>query len=101
VLAIGDCAAVPGARFACYTAAPQGLYAAGALARRITGREAKPYSPLPYVALAVTLGRKDAVGQFTRGDDTPRRAYVAGRTAVVLKELASRGAAFNARTGLT
>ncbi|MGR4878102.1 hypothetical protein ACIPUC_01515 [Streptomyces sp. LARHCF249] len=39
------------------------------------------------------------MGQFTRPDDTLRRAYVTGRTAVVIKEMASRGGKYGARTG--
>ncbi|KIF05732.1 hypothetical protein PL81_11510 [Streptomyces sp. RSD-27] len=96
--ASGDCAAVPGSRFACALAGPQAAHAADALARLIEGRRPKPYSPC-YVARAVTLGRKNAVGQFTRPDDSRRRAYLTGRTAVVIKELASRGGKFGARTG--
>ncbi|MEU6236779.1 hypothetical protein [Kitasatospora sp. NPDC047058] len=68
------------------------------LARLIAGRAPRPYAPR-YVARAVTLGRRNAVGQFTRADDTLRKAGVAGRTAVVIKELASRGGKFGARTG--
>jgi hypothetical protein len=52
-----------------------------------------------YVALGVSLGRNDAVGQFTHRDDTPRRTYVAGRTGVVVKELATRSARYGAGTG--
>ncbi|MFG3510008.1 NAD(P)/FAD-dependent oxidoreductase [Streptomyces sp. NPDC047821] len=98
IFAVGDCAAVPGARFACALAAPQAAHAVNTLARLIAGREPTPYA-VRYVARAVTLGRKNAVGQFTRPDDTLRRAYVTGRTAVVIKELASRGGKFGARTG--
>ncbi|MFF3841434.1 NAD(P)/FAD-dependent oxidoreductase [Streptomyces sp. NPDC001930] len=98
LFAVGDCAAVPGARFACALATPQAAHAADTLARLIEGRKPEPYA-LRYVARAVTLGRNNAVGQFTRPDDTLRRAYVTGRTAVVIKELASRGGRYGARTG--
>ncbi|MFF4443362.1 NAD(P)/FAD-dependent oxidoreductase [Streptomyces sp. NPDC001502] len=98
IFVVGDCAAVPGARFACALATPQAAHAANTLARLIEGRKPESYS-LRYVARAVTLGRKNAVGQFTRPDDTLRRAYVTGRTAVVIKELASRGGKYGARTG--
>ncbi|MFD7262661.1 FAD-dependent oxidoreductase [Streptomyces sp. NPDC059874] len=98
IFAVGDCAAVPGARFACALAAPQAAHAVDTLAHLIEGRKPEPYS-LRYVARAVTLGRKNAVGQFTRPDDTLRRAYLTGRTAVAIKELASRGGKYGARTG--
>ncbi|MFG2986007.1 NAD(P)/FAD-dependent oxidoreductase [Streptomyces sp. NPDC048258] len=98
IFVVGDCAAVPGARFACALAAPQAAHAANTLARLIEGRRPEPYS-LRYVARAVTLGRKDAVGQFTRLDDSLRRTCFTGRTAAVVKELASRGGKYAARTG--
>ncbi|WP_327418073.1 NAD(P)/FAD-dependent oxidoreductase [Streptomyces sp. NBC_01233] len=98
IFAVGDCAAVPGARFACALATPQAAHAANTLARLSEGRTPEPYS-LRYVARAVTLGRRDAVGQFTRTDDSLRRAYFTGRTAAVVKELASRGGQYGARTG--
>ncbi|MFF3014904.1 NAD(P)/FAD-dependent oxidoreductase [Streptomyces sp. NPDC057939] len=98
IFAVGDCAAVPGARFACALAVPQAAHAVDTLVRLTDGRTPEAYSPR-YVARAVTLGRKDAVGQFTRPDDTLRRGYVTGRTAVVIKEMASRGGKYGARTG--
>ncbi|MDX3537548.1 FAD-dependent oxidoreductase [Streptomyces sp. MB09-01] len=98
IFVVGDCAAVPGARFACALATPQAAHAVDTLARLSEGRQPEPYS-LRYLARAVTLGRKDAVGQFTRADDSLRRAYVTGRTAAVIKELASRGGKYGARTG--
>ena len=98
IFAVGDCAAVPGARFACALATPQAAHAVDVLARLIQGRKPKPYSPR-YRARAVTLGRKNAVGQFTHPDDTLRRVYVTGHTAAVIKEMASRGGKYGARTG--
>ncbi|MFJ3879951.1 NAD(P)/FAD-dependent oxidoreductase [Streptomyces sp. NPDC090077] len=98
IFVVGDCAAVPGARFACALAGPQAVHAADTLVRLIGGREPEPYAPR-YVARAVTLGRKGAVAQFTRPDDTLRRTSLTGRTAVVVKELASRGGKYGARTG--
>jgi NADH dehydrogenase len=98
VFAIGDCAGVPGTRFACQSATDQAGRAATALAAMIAGRRPKPYS-VRYLARCVTLGRRAAVAQFTHLDDTPRDAALSGRTAVVLKELATRGAKFGARTG--
>lgn len=98
IFVVGDCAAVPGARLACQTAQPQAVHAANNLARLIKGHTIRPYS-MGYLARGVSLGREDAVGQFTRRDDTLRRAYIAGRAGVVVKEVASRGAKFLARTG--
>ncbi|KUJ68536.1 hypothetical protein ACZ90_18295 [Streptomyces albus subsp. albus] len=98
IFVVGDCAAVPGARFACALAGPQAAHAVDTLTRRLRGRKPEPYSPR-YIARAVSLGRKRAVGQLTRPDDTLRRIYVTGRTGAVIKELASRGGKYGARTG--
>ncbi|MGW7344130.1 FAD-dependent oxidoreductase [Streptomyces sp. NPDC054854] len=98
IFAVGDCAAVPGARFACALAVPQAAHAVDTLVRLTEGRVPEPYLPR-YVARAVTLGRKNAVGRSNRPDDTLRRGYVTGRTAVVIKEMASRGGKYGARTG--
>lgn len=99
IFAVGDCAAVPGARFACQSAGPQAAQAANSIARRAGGRALKPYA-VRYVSLCISLGRGDAVLQPTRRDDSPLRTYLAGRTAVVLKETACRGGKYGARTGL-
>ncbi|QNP76050.1 FAD-dependent oxidoreductase [Streptomyces roseirectus] len=96
---VGDCAAVPGARFACALAGPQGAHAADTLARILAGRDPEAFS-VRYLARAVTLGRHDAVGQLTERDDTLRPTRFTGRTAVVIKELATRGGKFGARTGI-
>ncbi|ASO18981.1 NADH dehydrogenase FAD-containing subunit [Actinoalloteichus hoggarensis] len=69
ILAVVDCAAVPGARMACRVAGPPGAHAADTRARTIGGRDLVPYS-VRHLARAVSLGRRDAVGQFTRRDDT-------------------------------
>ncbi|WP_043625947.1 NAD(P)/FAD-dependent oxidoreductase [Nonomuraea candida] len=98
IFVVGDCAAVPRARMACQTAQPQAAYAAGALARLIGGRTPEPYS-MGYLAQTVSLGRQDAVSQFTHLDDTLRRAYVAGRAGVAVKEATCRTAKYVARTG--
>ncbi|MYX99136.1 FAD-dependent oxidoreductase [Streptomyces sp. SID486] len=98
IFAVGDCAAVPGARFACALATPQAAHAADTLVRVADGRRPEPFA-VRYVGRAVTLGRRSAVGQFTRRDDTLRRAGVSGRTAAAIKELASRGGKYAARTG--
>ncbi|MPZ86379.1 MAG: hypothetical protein GEV28_40820 [Actinophytocola sp.] len=78
IFVVGDCAAVPGARPGCRTAQPHGIHAANTLARLVKGHKPEPHSVL-YFAQGVKLGRKDAVVQVTRRDDTARRRYFAGR----------------------
>ncbi|MFI6638777.1 NAD(P)/FAD-dependent oxidoreductase [Streptomyces sp. NPDC050504] len=98
IFVVGDCAAVPGTRFACQSAGPQGAVAVNNLARLLKGRAPEPYA-MRYVARGVTLGREEAVAQFTHRDDTLRGGYLAGRTAARVKELGSRGAKYGARAG--
>lgn len=98
IFAVGDCAAVPGARFACYTALPQALRGADNFARIHTGHKPKPHS-FPYFARGVWLGRKYAVTQLTHADDSLRDAAFGGRTSLVLKEMATHSAYASARAG--
>ncbi|MGW6728806.1 NAD(P)/FAD-dependent oxidoreductase [Nocardia sp. NPDC055029] len=98
VFVIGDCAAVPGARMACATAAPQGAHAVDTLVRMIEGREPRAYS-MGYGGQALSIGRRDAVVQSSRRDDSPLPVSFAGRGAAFTKERIVRYAAWTARTG--
>ncbi|WP_027502424.1 NAD(P)/FAD-dependent oxidoreductase [Rhodococcus sp. UNC363MFTsu5.1] len=97
IFVVGDCAAVPGARLSCATAAPQGAHAADTLARMAKGRNPKPYS-MGYTGQALSLGRKNGVVQASRRDDRLRRLYVTGRVAAISKEWVSRYAKYGSRT---
>ncbi|TJZ54423.1 dehydrogenase [Streptomyces piniterrae] len=97
IFAVGDCAAVPGARSSCATASPQGAHAADNLIRIVKGRKPEPYS-MGYAGQALSLGRKDALIQASRRDDTVRRLYIAGRAAAVAKERVCRYAKYGSRT---
>ncbi|TCO52608.1 NAD(P)/FAD-dependent oxidoreductase [Actinocrispum wychmicini] len=94
VYAIGD-AAVAGARMACQTGMPMGAFVASDMARALAGRESKPVR-FRYVWQNISLGRRDGVTQFTRFDDTPRRAVLTGRASARFKEFVTRGAAWAA-----
>jgi NADH dehydrogenase len=89
VYAIGDAAAIQQAwgtiHGTCQSGMPSGAHAADAIARRLTGKPARPFR-FGYIHQPVCLGRKDAVIQFTHADDTPRRWYLKGRWAVAYKE---------------
>ncbi|MFC4125548.1 NAD(P)/FAD-dependent oxidoreductase [Nocardia rhizosphaerae] len=98
IFAVGDCAAVPGTRMACATAAPQAMHAADTLARTIAGRTPKPFA-MGYAGQALSLGRRDALVQATRLDDRPLPVSYAGRLAAFTKERIVRYAAWSARTG--
>ncbi|MEU4647557.1 NAD(P)/FAD-dependent oxidoreductase [Nocardia fluminea] len=98
VFVVGDCAAVPGMRMACATAAPQGAHAADTLARMSKGREPRPFS-LGYSGQGLSLGRHDGLVQATDRNDVARRLYLSGSVASFTKERISRYAAYASRTG--
>jgi NADH dehydrogenase FAD-containing subunit len=92
VYAVGDAAAVQ-QRYGvlhgtCQSGIPTGVHAAASIARQLKGKQPKPFR-FGYVHQPVSLGRHDAVIQFTRPDDTPGRFYLAGRWAVAYKETVS------------
>ncbi|WP_199549691.1 NAD(P)/FAD-dependent oxidoreductase [Streptomyces sp. N35] len=90
--AIGDAARVEQAwgtlHGTCQSGIPTAAYTADAIARRLRGRAVKPFR-FGYIHQPVSLGRRDAVIQFTRPDETPRRMYLKGRSAVFYKETVS------------
>ncbi|NGO76496.1 FAD-dependent oxidoreductase [Streptomyces sp. YC504] len=90
--AIGDAARVEQAwgtlHGTCQSGIPTAAYTADAIARRLRGRTVKPFR-FGYIHQPVSLGRRDAVIQFTRPDETPRRMYLKGRSAVFYKETVS------------
>ncbi|MER7170103.1 NAD(P)/FAD-dependent oxidoreductase [Streptomyces mesophilus] len=90
--AIGDAARVEQAwgtlHGTCQSGIPTAAYTADAIARRLRGRTVKPFR-FGYIHQPVSIGRRDAVIQFTRPDETPRRMYLKGRSAVLYKETVS------------
>ncbi|MET0418188.1 MAG: FAD-dependent oxidoreductase [Actinoplanes sp.] len=92
VYAVGDAAAVRQAygmlHGTCQSGMPTGVHAANSIARELSGRAARPFR-FGYYHVPVSLGRRDAVIQFTRPDDSPRRWRLTGRAAVWYKETVS------------
>ena len=92
VYAIGDAAAIRQSygfmHGTCQSGIPTSLHAASSLVRELNGKQPKPFR-FGYVHQPVSLGRHDAVIQFTHPDDTPGRFYLAGRLAVAYKETVS------------
>lgn len=90
--AIGDAAAVRMAwgqiHGTCQSGMPTGAYTADTVARDLRGKKVKPFR-FGYFHQPVSLGRKDAVIQFTKADDTAGRFYLTGRAAVMYKESVS------------
>jgi NADH dehydrogenase FAD-containing subunit len=92
IRAIGDAAAVRQnwgtIHGTCQSGLPTATYAADAVALALRGKQARPFR-FGYFHQPVSLGRRDAVIQFTHADDTPRRGFLTGRAAVLYKESVS------------
>ncbi|MFI6582458.1 NAD(P)/FAD-dependent oxidoreductase [Embleya sp. NPDC050493] len=92
VYAIGDAAAVRQTygviHGTCQSGIPTAQHAADSIARQVRGKEPEPFR-FGYIHQPVSLGRNDAVIQFTRPDDTPRGFVLTGRPAVAYKEFVS------------
>jgi NADH:ubiquinone reductase (H+-translocating) len=90
VFAIGDAAAIRLAwgeiHGTCQSGIPSGAHAADNLGRLARGRKLKPFR-FGYWHQPVSVGRNDAVIQFTKRNDEPRRLYLTGGRAVRYKEL--------------
>jgi NADH dehydrogenase FAD-containing subunit len=89
VYAIGDAAAIRQGygvmHGTCQGGMPSGVHAALSIDRVLRGRRPKPFR-FGYYHTPVSLGRGDAVVQFTRPDGSPRRIHLTGRAAVRYKE---------------
>ncbi|MGW6729161.1 NAD(P)/FAD-dependent oxidoreductase [Nocardia sp. NPDC055029] len=90
--AVGDAAAVRQAwgqvHGTCQSGLPTAAYAADAIAAELRGKPVRPFR-FGYFHQPVSLGRRDAVIQFTHADDTPRRIYLTGWAARTYKEMVS------------
>jgi NADH dehydrogenase len=89
VYAVGDAAAI-GQGYGvmhgtCQSGMPTGVHAAVSIVRALKGKPPKPFR-FGYYHTPVSLGRHDAVVQFTHPDDSPRRIYLTGRVAARYKE---------------
>ncbi|MGZ2360019.1 FAD-dependent oxidoreductase [Streptomyces sp. 372A] len=89
VYAVGDAAAIRQGygvmHGTCQGGMPTGVHAALSIDRVLRGKEPKPFR-FGYYHTPVSLGRGDAVVQFTRPDDSPRRICLVGAMAVRYKE---------------
>lgn len=91
VYAAGDAAAVSGPwgealAMGCRSGGFTGPYVADAVARRLAGREPRPFT-FRYVHECVSLGRGDAVVQFLHADESPHRFALRGRVAAWYKDV--------------
>ncbi|MFF4617966.1 NAD(P)/FAD-dependent oxidoreductase [Nonomuraea jabiensis] len=89
VYAVGDAAAIRQGygvmHGTCQGGMPTGVHAAVSIVRTLDGRRPKPFR-FGYYHTPVSLGRHDAVVQFTHPDDSPRGVYLTGRMAARYKE---------------
>lgn len=92
VHAIGDAAAIHQAwgqiHGTCQSGLPTAAYTADAIAAELRGKKVRPFR-FGYFHQPVSLGRRDAVIQFTNADDTPRRFYLTGWAARTYKQMVS------------
>ena len=92
IFAIGDAAAVRQAdgviHGTCQSGIPTAAHTAESITRVLHGKEPRPFR-FGYLYQPVSLGRKDAVIQFTNPNDTPSRWYLKGRAAIAYKEAVS------------
>lgn len=92
VYAVGDAAAIRQSygviHGTCQSGIPTSVHAAASIARELKGKQPKAFR-FGYVHQPVSLGRHDAVIQFTHADDTPGRFYLSGRLAAAYKETVS------------
>ncbi|MEV0733741.1 FAD-dependent oxidoreductase [Polymorphospora sp. NPDC050346] len=89
VYAVGDAAAIR-QRYGvmhgtCQGGMPTGVHAAVSIVRTLRGGQPRPFR-FGYYHTPVSLGRDDAVVQFTRPDGSPRRWCLTGRLAARYKE---------------
>jgi NADH dehydrogenase len=92
VYAVGDAAAVRQGygvvHGTCQSGMPTGVHAAISIVREVRGQTPRPFR-FGYFHTPVSLGRHDAVVQFTHPDESPRRIWLKGRRAVWYKETVS------------
>jgi NADH:ubiquinone reductase (H+-translocating) len=92
IYAIGDAAAIRQAygviHGTCQSGIPSAAHTAESITRELHGKAPKPFR-FGYIHQPVSLGRKDAVVQFTHHDDTPSRWYLKGKAAIAYKEAVS------------
>ena len=92
VYAVGDAAAIQQGygvvHGTCQSGIPTALHAAASIVRELKGKQPKTFR-FGYLHQPVSLGRNDAVIQFTHPDDSPKRLYLAGPLAVAYKETVS------------
>lgn len=76
-------------RMGCVSAMPMGAHAGENIARAINGKAAKPFR-FGFAFRCLSLGRNNALIQFTDNQDRAKNSILTGRTAVLFKEFICR-----------
>jgi NADH dehydrogenase FAD-containing subunit len=77
---------------------PMAAQTAHNVVAHVRGRRLRAFR-FAYTARFISLGRRDALAQITRADDSPRRLVMTGRLAAWIKDLTSRFNMLALRTG--
>ena len=98
IVAAGDCAAPSGQplRMSCQAAVPLGAQAANTVLARIAGTEPAVINQA-FLGSNVSLGRRAAVIQWARKDDTPVNFYFGGRLGAAVKEAVCKATVWGIR----
>ena len=98
IVAAGDCAAPSGEplRMCCASASQLGPQAANTVLSRIAGNEPSVFE-YGFAGSCTSLGRRAAVVQLGRKDDTPIDFHLGGRAAAKLKEAICKGTVWGLR----
>ncbi|OBF25974.1 pyridine nucleotide-disulfide oxidoreductase [Mycobacterium sp. ACS1612] len=92
IVAAGDCASPSGVplRMSCQSASPLGAQAANTVLSRIAGTEPAVIDQA-FSGACISLGRKSAIVQVARKDDTAVNVYFTGRFVAPVKEAICKG----------
>jgi NADH dehydrogenase len=93
IVAAGDSAAPSDLpyRMSAYSARPLGAHAADTVLSRIVGKEPTPFN-LGFYGMCISLGRRFAMLQYARKDDTATSFTLSGRlVGLLVKEASTRG----------
>lgn len=91
IVAAGDAAAPSGLplRMSCQAAMPLGVQAAQTVLARIAGTQPAGINQA-FTGQCISVGRRAGTVQLAHPDDSPRRAYLGGRVAALVKEQVCR-----------
>lgn len=91
IVAAGDAAAPSGLplRMSCQAAMPLGVQAAQTVMARIAGTQPDEIDQA-FTGQCISVGRRAGTVQLAHPDDSPRRAYLGGRVAALVKEQVCR-----------